>query len=273
MRVVSWNIAGRKEPWRELIGSGADVALLQEAAEPPSDVAEQIEVDTAPWKTEGAGKNRRWRTAIVKLTDHVDVQWHKTIPLSEAHTGELGVSRLGTLAAATVTPSSGEPFIVISMYALWENAHSDTGSNLIFADASAHRLISDLSVFIGSQTRHRILAAGDLNILHGYGERGSPYWGERYATVFSRMSAIGVPFIGPQAPAGRRAEPWPDELPKESNDVPTFYTNTTTPATATRQLDFVFASKSFCNTLNVRAQNEPEDWGPSDHCRLVIDVE
>ena len=28
--VVSWNIAKRQEPWRELMGMDADVALLQE---------------------------------------------------------------------------------------------------------------------------------------------------------------------------------------------------------------------------------------------------
>ena len=272
VKIISWNIAGRKEPWRELIDSDADIALLQEAREPPSDVAEQIGIDPAPWRTEGAGKNRLWRTAVIKLSDHVDIQWYEAMSLPEAHTGQLGVSRPGTLAAATVTPSSGEPFIVISMYALWENPHNDTGSKNIYADASAHRLISDLSIFIGSQTRHRILAAGDLNILHGYGEGGSPYWGERYGTIFSRMSAIGLPFVGPQAPYGRRAEPWPDELPRESNDVPTFRTNKMIPATATRQLDFVFASKGLGDDIHVRALNESEEWGPSDHCRLVVDV-
>ena len=34
-----------------------------------------------------------------------------------------------------------------------------------------------------------MLAAGDLNILYGYGENGSAYWAARYATVFDRMRA------------------------------------------------------------------------------------
>ena len=37
--VVSWNIATRHEPWRQLLAMDADVALLQEAAPPPDDVA------------------------------------------------------------------------------------------------------------------------------------------------------------------------------------------------------------------------------------------
>jgi hypothetical protein len=86
------------------------------------------------------------------------------------------------------------------------------------------------------------------------------------------MTALGLTFLGPQAPAGRRAEPWPDELPPESNNVPTFHTNLQTPATATRQLDFVFASAGLAEQVRVTALNEPCDWGPSDHCRVEIEV-
>ena len=44
IKVVSWNIAKKHQPWRELIGMDADVALLQEAGEPPSDVMDKVEV-------------------------------------------------------------------------------------------------------------------------------------------------------------------------------------------------------------------------------------
>ena len=77
-----------------------------------------------------------------------------------------------------------------------------------------------------------LLATGDLNILHGYGDYGNAYWAARYATVFSRMSALGLPFVGPQAPVGRRADPWPDELPRTSNNVTTYHTKRQTPVTA-----------------------------------------
>jgi hypothetical protein len=42
MKVVSWNINRRAEPWRQLVDSDADVALLQEAAQPPADVAGRV---------------------------------------------------------------------------------------------------------------------------------------------------------------------------------------------------------------------------------------
>ena len=268
VKLVSWNIAGRADPWHCLVAMNADVALLQEAGEPPSDLAGPIDVDPAPWRTDGW----RWprRTAIAKLSDRVCVEWIEAKSLGCAGPGEFAVSRLGSLAAAWVTAPGVPPFVVVSMYSHWETPYA--GGGWIVSDASAHRIVSDLSAFIGSEVGHRIVAAGDLNILHGHGEHGSNYWAARYATVFERMEALGLPFIGPQAPNGRQADPWPDELPYDSRNVPTYHTNRQTPSTATRQLDFVFASRGIVDSISVRALNGVEEWGPSDHCRLEITV-
>ena len=270
VKIISWNIAGRADPWHCLVAMNADVALLQEAGEPPPDLARPIHVDPAPWRTDGW----RWprRTAIAKLSDRVGVEWIEAKSLGCAGPGEFAVSRLGSLTAAWVKAPGVAPFVVISMYSLWTRPHASTGSSWIVSDASAHRIVSDLSEFIGSEAGHRIIAAGDLNILHGYGDYGSKYWGQRYGTVFDRMEALGLPFVGPQAPHGRQADPWPDELPRDSKNVPTYRTNRQTPSTATRQLDFVFASRGMVDSISVRALNGVEEWGPSDHCRLEITV-
>lgn len=37
-------------------------------------------------------------------------------------------------------------------------------------------------------------------------------------------------------------------------------------------LDEPFASNSLAESVSVRALNEPDEWGPSDHCRLEIVV-
>lgn len=52
-------------------------------------------------------------------------------------------------------------------------------------------------------------------------------------------------------------------------------TNTShqTPATATRQLDFVFASVGLAERVRVCTRNEAHQGGPSDHCRIEIEVE
>ena len=274
MRIVSWNIARRDEPWRWLLDMDADLALLQEAAPPPEDVADRVEVNPGPFEiTGGYRQPQQWRTAIVRLSDRIKVEWIESRPIAVADTSAFAVSIPGTLAAARVTTPDGEPLFVVSMYAQWLTPHQVTGGNWIVSDGSAHRVVSDLSeAFIGRERGHRIIAAGDLNILRGYGDYGSPYWAARYQTVFDRMEALGLPFAGPQHPNGKQADPWPDELPRDSRNVPTYHTTRQTPESATRQLDFVFASRPLLQSMSVRALNEPEDWGPSDHCRLVIEV-
>lgn len=270
MRLISWNLRHRSVSWHDVARLDADVALLQEACEPPRELAASLDVEAEPWRTEGPAL-RRWRTSVVGLRRGVRLSRVATRPLAEARAPDLGVSRLGSLAVARAEhPTTGELITLVSMYAAWESAHPAGGSSWIFADASAHRLVSDLSPLVGRMRGHRIIAAGDLNCLYGHGERGSPYWAARYQTVFERFAALGLVFVGPQAPAGRQASPWPDELPRASRNVPTYYTSHQRPETATRQLDFVFASRDIAARVDVRALNEVHEWGPSDHCQVEI---
>ena len=116
MKLISWNMAHRGEAWRYLLDSDADLALLQEAAEPPADLATNIEVDSAPWETAGTGVSRNWRTAVANLSGKSALQWFEPGSIDAAGYGELAVSRLGTLAAASVQLPSGEDLIVVSIY-------------------------------------------------------------------------------------------------------------------------------------------------------------
>lgn len=52
----------------------ADIALVQEAREPSADLARRVEIDPAPWRTAGAGLNRPWRAAVVKLSERVRIE-------------------------------------------------------------------------------------------------------------------------------------------------------------------------------------------------------
>ena len=100
--VVIWNIAKRKEPWRQLVQMDADVALLQEAAPPPDDMLRLGEATLPPaestyhldigpreswdshvWNSnwyEGRFDNLcdRW-AMVVKLSDRVEVEWFKQV--------------------------------------------------------------------------------------------------------------------------------------------------------------------------------------------------
>ena len=290
IRVVSWNIAKRHAPWGELASMDADIALVQEGGQPPNDLTG---VDIGPkesydshhwnsdwWKGRWSALYDRW-PMVVKLSDRVEVEWFKQVsPVWGGAPDEIEVSGIGTIAAARVTPkdSSVAPFVAISMYGRWMGPHPSTESSWIYADASAHRIISDLSAFIGHEDtrRHRILAAGDLNTGYGYaGEpyTGDPYWGARDRSVFDRFNAIGMEFMGPQFPNGRQAIPTPAGLPPDTRNVPTYYTIAQRkPENAQIQLDYAFASRGFHESVSTRALNEVEEWGPSDHCRILIEI-
>ncbi len=279
MKIISWNIGRRHKPWQILLDMDIDLALLQEAGEPPPDVLERIETDPAieinsapPWETMIVGGRPKYRTAIVKLSDRISVDWIEAKSLETAAEGELVASWPGTLAAVRVKPPSGESIIAVSMYAPWVWTYARAGRKIKFADGSAHHVVSDLSTFIAKRHGHRVLAAGDLNILRGYGEKGDEYFAGRYKTVFDRMEIMGLPCVGPEYPNGRQADPWPKELPGNSRNVPTFYHSRQSRESATRQLDYVFASTELIDSLKVRALNMPEEWGPSDHCQIGIEL-
>jgi hypothetical protein len=271
VRIWSWNINGLNL-WDRLDPVEVDIALLQEAPRPPPGWILPTAPDPAgPWRTDG-WLEERWsrRTAIIQMSETYPIQRLDLTTFAEASPGALPVSRPGTLAAANVAIGN-DTITLVSMYGMWERQVS--GPQLIYADGSAHRLLSDLSVLITSRRGHNIIAAGDLNILNCYGEDGDAYWQARYTSVFDRAAAMGLAFVGPQAPNGRQADPRPGELPETSRDVPTYHTRGQGPMGATRQMDFVFASESIASRLSVRAlNNDPGEWGPSDHCRIAIEV-
>jgi len=269
LSLVSWNIARKQAAWRELrANASVDVALVQEGIPPEEGLlVETVPASAALWQT--VGGKRTFCAAIARLSDRVALHQVEHSGLAEAGEGVFAVSRTGSLSVADVTCADGERITVVSMYAAWERAR---GGKLLYADGSAHRLISDLCFLLDSQRGHKVIAAGDLNIYFGHGENGSAYWRDRYSTVFSRMAAIGLPFVGPQYPNGWQADPWPPHLPPDSKNVPTFRTRQSDPASASYQLDFVFASPELRDRLTVTALNSASAWGPSDHCRVLIEM-
>ena len=267
VKLICWNMAGRHASWRFLLDCDADIALLQEARMPPEDLAGRVEVDPAPFLDSNGRKISR--TAVVKLSDRVKVEWLNPVPIAHASAGDFVVSQPRSIAAAIVDAPGVDPFVAASICAAYEKPHHPIGAwNIV--DASVHRVISDLSLFIGRQSGHRIVAAGDLTIWHGFG--ANDYWKRRNDTVFDRMEAIGLPLVGPQAPNGRQADPWPSWLPADSLNVPTYHNIGASPADANNQLDFVFASEDMADDIQVTALNSAEEWGPSDHCRIEIVV-
>ena len=262
LHLVSWNICRReREAARFLEGSGYDVALLQEVSLAPDS-----------WERDRCDRGAN----VVALSDRAAVSGLRSVPLgTELRQDEFKVSAPGTIAVARVRPQTGDSFLAVSLYARWETPHPDVASRWIYSDAMAHRAISDLSAFIGHKdpARHRILIAGDFNLIHGATESNPLALPARDSSVFARLGALGFEFLGPRYPAGRSAHPVPQGLPADTTNVPTFHTNRQRPETAANQLDYVFASRGFHERITTSALNDPSEWGPSDHCRIAIDVD
>lgn len=286
IKVVSWNISKRKDPWHELVQMArqddADVALLQEAGDPPPDLVHPLPYGNADfWRGheyEGGAIYDRW-CLVVQLSDRVDIERFRAVPpISEPGEQDIGVSGSGTIAAAKVTARGwprDEAFIAVSMYARWMKPHRSTGTpwRVGASDVSAHRILSDLSAFIGHEnpSRHRILAAGDLNMIYG-ATGNSLSLPRREKTVWDRIAALGLEFLGPQAPDGWQPSAPQLDVPPNTKNVPTWLQPGRNPETANRQLDYAIASRGFHERVKVRALNRADEWGPSDHCRLMIEV-
>jgi len=266
IKIVSWNVHQL-----DLLDdvADADVVLLQEC---PGSAGQHPGWTVFPAEDEWSTGASAWRTAIaVRDGSGWEAQPIVLSSLHDADGDSLGVSRSGTLTAARISGPGHDPFVAISAYARWETAHGDS---TIYADANAHRILSDISVFLThSAPAMDVVIAGDWNLLLGYNEDPWPeYWKIRYDTVFDRARALGLDYLGPRTPNGRQADPWPRELPSDSTCVPTFHSNRQTPATAARQLDHVFVTRRMARNTRATALNEPAAWGRSDHCRILIEI-
>ena len=281
--VVCWNIDSRHEPWTELREMNADVALLQEVG--VGQVPDKLPDD---WEIGGNGHwaadlSDRW-PAIVKMSNNVEVEWFDPVPVATVNREwnledvEVPISDARTIAIARVTPRRGEPFIAVSMYARWLAYHSLTrGTSKCISDNSMHRIISDFSIFIrhANPRKHRILLAGDMNAYYGaIHERGNgkksngkPY---RETSAFDRLDSLGMAFLGPQHPNGRQSERVDDSIAVGTKNVATYR-----PKRRGRenQLDYVFASRGFHESIRTRALNGIDEWGSSDHCRILIEID
>lgn len=276
IKIVSWNIAFSKEPWRELVAMDVDVALLQETCAPPADIADQVQLSPhSPWLSEHYYLTSLRPARVAKLSDRVDVEWFEQVAPHRHRAGprQMPVSAIGLSDAAIITPKDGsEPFLVISIYGAWQGPHHNVRPGPGYSDVSVHRVISDLTAFVpnfeADRPRHRIIAAGDLNVsFDGIGPDKA-----RTQTIRARFDALGMEYMGPRSPNGRKAEPLPRHLTEESLDVPTYHTTANEPATAHVQIDHVFASRGLHRSLTVRALNGVEEWGSSDHCRILIEI-
>ena len=114
--------------------------------------------------------------------------------------------------------------------------------------------------------------AGDWNLLRGYGENGDLYWKARYDTVFNRAEALGLQFVGPEHPNGCQANPWPDGFPATAFTYQPFTTQDRSRQPQPGSSTSYSPRASIADHIKVRALNTPDEWGPSDHCQVLIEA-
>ena len=98
-------------------------------------------------------------------------------------------------------------------------------------------------------------------------------WTSEGAASSEEMATVGFELLGPGTRQGERPPPRRANLTPDTRNVPTYRTVKEGPVTASRQLDYVFASRGFHERVRAGALNEVHEWGSIDHCRLVIEVE
>ncbi len=265
MKIVCWNMAHSRKSWNELLRmAGVDIALLQEASPLPDELRHDVEVDHRLWP-DHHNASLGYPSVVARLSNRVSVSFIATLPMGDHFSHDFYTSEWGTLGAAIVNPIDGdESLIVVSMAPAYNAFTRESGSpSRRECIGSVHRLISDLARLVGRQSR--VIAAGDWVIYPGWSAHPTTIWNEREAlhfqTAFDRMQALGFREVMPE---GRRSD---------RGDVVTFQSIGATPAQAWAQADYVFATENIADRVSVHALNSPDDWGPSDHCRLIIDLD
>lgn len=178
MLIAVWNMSHwqksvqeRADAWQWLEGTGADIALVQEAV-PPSSLSKVVYKEI--------GNGRPWGSAVVGFSCAVTaiteckgrcnsqpVDLHRTVPGSVA------------VASAAV---EGRTMTFVSMYGVIEDGYADTTVN---------RQLSDLvPLFDNPSASEALLLGGDLNITTQWvgGQTRYRAW---EAVTLQRLSAFG----------------------------------------------------------------------------------
>lgn len=266
LRVINWNMAGARPNW-EAVGRLArsdvpTVVLLQEAKEHPASFdRDDLTVMSggsveAPWAVH-AGYARSGGTAIAANNLFASVEKIVPVPLAETTGEHITTSHPGSFTAANLRLHDGTEVTVVSAYAVWETAGPTWCS-----EATFHRTISDLTPLLLHPPGAGLVIAGDFNAYYRYGDAEDA----RYMTVFNRLEAYDMTFVGPQgdAPLARCR----CKLGDDCRHVHT-YLHHKKPENNALQLDFVYASSHLATHALSCGPVEGSAFDLSDHLPIV----
>jgi Endonuclease/Exonuclease/phosphatase family len=273
MRLISWNMNQRTGSWRllsELMREyDVGAAMVQEAVAPPNGIEQTLKVfsdpslgDT-PWRTPvPTGTTRTFASAVAVRSDVPAEAW-VPMPLGSAAYGAPAISHPGQWVAVGTGDVDDRTWIV-SLYGLWDTM-PDSGD--IFAEATLHRAISDLTWLLQARSTRRVVIAGDLNIWLGYGHKK---WEPRYRTVFDRLAAYGLEVAGPYRMTEEPLAGCPCKAGAGCKHVRT-YRHMHRADSTPYQNDYVFVRGG--RVTRCEALDEERCWATSDHCPIFVELD
>ena len=240
MKIVSWNMQNKRDSWRFLVDQHQeyDFAFVQEACTPTSYVrthAAHWDISYERWQV----RPRRYKQEVLRIADGwTFYRLDRDVIGSLRRKGTEILSPRFRAAAVARRPGQADICLVCVV-------SGPTQSMRLASTVSAVRSTLSRASF---DSQMSMIVAGDLTT--------NP---ERTPPTFTNMAEIGMHHLGP--------------------DCPNFISipQGETPKTAHRRLNHVFVSSDLASRVTVTALNDPcegsdEFWGPSDHCRISIEV-
>lgn len=253
MKIVSWNMQNKSESWRFLLGprhDDYDFALIGESCDPRPRIGRTVtesgwDIPLDTWDKQPGEKRKRYRQEVLGIC------------------GGWQIERLDRNAILDAAPASPDLVQVPSIFRRWHRAAVVERSGreyCLVCVVSGHRqaqslpeLIEGVRSVLQGRASMPMIVAGDLTTN-----------GDDSEKMFGRMKDMGLPWVGPTAPnyiqvIGRK--------PHQRE----------TPADAHRHLNHVFVSDEIADRVTATALNDPDEnsvafWGPSDHCRILIEI-
>jgi endonuclease/exonuclease/phosphatase family metal-dependent hydrolase len=271
LTVCSWNMRQNPDAWVRLrqIGEerGVQVALLQEAVPPPTEGWQTHPVwdEVEAWRvTAHSDVRRAFASAIAVVDPGVGMSPVTPQPLNQVAYTDFPISHPGQFAVADLTLPTGESITAISLYGIWDRDDRD-----LYAEATLHRAISDLTSVLQNRVNTPIVLAGDLNVYRDWhhATRGSE-WASRYDTIFNRLAAYDLPLLGPLGEAPLPGCP----CSRAQCDHVRTYAHNMNPNNVPYQLDYVFASPAL-RLVECVVLEDDHAWKYSDHLPVLATFE
>ncbi len=241
MKIVSWNMQNLKRSWDFLVDQhqDADFAFVQEACTPTRYVREHAahwDIPHALWQV----RPRKYQQEVLRIAGDWDIERIKRDSIPGL--GMFGERLLNPrFRAVAVAGRQAEPDVCLICVI--------TGPKHSLRLADTVRAIRRTLCWEFRGAEMPLIVAGDLTT--------NP---SRTPETFKAMAEIGMFRVGADAP---------NYIQKSLKEQP---------KDARRHLNHVFVSERLADRVSVTTLNDPDEnsaafWGPSDHCRILIEVD